>query len=98
MSKPIPLGYTRDANGNMLTYKNSNGYWEEYTRDANGEVLTYKDSTGDWAEYTRDANGRMLTYKDSEGVFRGFSAMSTQDKVLAKIKMLEKRFAERKGA
>ena len=44
----LPLGYTRDAHGNVLTYKNSDGYWSKYTRDAQGNVLTYKNSDGDW--------------------------------------------------
>ena len=43
----IQMGYTRDAAGNALTYKNSEGYWYEYTRDAAGSVLTYKNSEGE---------------------------------------------------
>ena len=63
----LPLGYTYDAHGNELTYKDSNGYWSERTRDAHGRVLTYKNSYGYWSEYTRDAQGRELTCKDSNG-------------------------------
>jgi hypothetical protein len=44
----IPLGYTRDAHGNVLTYKNSNGYWRESTYDDNGRLMTYKNSDGYW--------------------------------------------------
>ena len=50
--KDIPLGYTFDEFRNILTYKNSDGYWKEYTRDSNGRVLTYKNSEGYWEEYT----------------------------------------------
>jgi hypothetical protein len=44
----IPLGYTYDANGNVLTCKDSAGYWYEYTRDAMGNELTYTNETGKW--------------------------------------------------
>ena len=50
-----------------LTYKNSDGYWEEYTRDENGNLLTYKNSEGDWSEYTYDQHGNALTFKNSYG-------------------------------
>jgi YD repeat-containing protein len=63
----IPLGYVYDPLGNVLTYKESGGYWSEYTRDSNGNELSYKDSNGYWCEYTRDDAGSVLTYKDSEG-------------------------------
>ena len=59
----IPLGFTHDANGQVLTYKNSDGYWYEYTRDSKGLALTRKDSHGFWSEHTYDAKGRVLTYK-----------------------------------
>ena len=42
----LPLGYTYDAHGQVLTYKDSNGDWNVYTRDAHGQVLTYKTSNG----------------------------------------------------
>ena len=63
----IPLGYTRDAEGRVLTHKDSKGYWSEHTRDAKGRILTCKDSDGYWYEHTRDAEGRELTRKDSSG-------------------------------
>jgi len=63
----IPLGFTYDVNGKVLTYKNSNGHWYECTRDDNGNALTRKDSDGSWYEYTRDACGNELTRKDSDG-------------------------------
>lgn len=43
----IPLGFTYDVHGNVLTHKDSNGFWEVYTRDENGNVLTYKNSNGE---------------------------------------------------
>jgi len=37
---------TFDKNGNILTYKNSNGYSEKYIRDESGTVIVYKNSYG----------------------------------------------------
>ena len=66
----IPMGYTYDSNGKVLTFKDSNGYWYEYTYYSNGKVLTYKDSDGHWYEYTYDSNGNVLTCKDPGGYFK----------------------------
>ena len=63
----IHLGSTYDANGNVLTFKTSDGYWYECTYDAKGNVLTFKDSKGYWSTRTRDAKGNVLTHKDSKG-------------------------------
>jgi hypothetical protein len=60
----IPCGSTYDSNGKILTYKNSNGYWEEFTYDSNGNELTFKDSYGYWYENTYDSNVNLLTFKD----------------------------------
>ena len=65
----IPLGYTRDTHGNVLTFKNSYGYWWEYTYDTHGNELTYKSSGGYWWECTCDKQGRELTYKNSNGLW-----------------------------
>ncbi len=35
----IPLGFTYNAQGKELTYKNGGGYWYECTYDANGNAL-----------------------------------------------------------
>ena len=70
----IPIGYTRDANGRILTCKDSDGYWCEYTYDPNGRVLTFKNSYGRWYERTRDAGGRVLTHKQE-----GFSGTRIAD-------------------
>ena len=63
----IPIGYTHDAQGRVLTCKDSHGNWYERTYDAEGRELTYKNSYGFWCERTRDARGRVLTFKDSYG-------------------------------
>ena len=69
----IPLGYTRDSNGNVLTRKDDDGYWCELTRDSNGNVLIYKNSRGYSEEHTYDSNGRILTFKDSNGYWYEFT-------------------------
>ena len=78
----IPLGYTRDAQGREIAYKNSDGCWREYTRDTHGYVLTYKTSGGYWYEYTRDTHGRVLTHKSSSGAWYEYTH-DAQGKVLA---------------
>lgn len=56
-----------DRNGNLIHYKNSNGYeyWKEY--DSNGNLIHYKNSDGkeEWNEY--DSNGNQIHYKDNDG-------------------------------
>ena len=51
----LPLGCTRDARGQVLTYKTSAGYWSECTYDAHGRVLTYKNSDGCWRGFSNEA-------------------------------------------
>lgn len=51
----IPLGYTYDAAGRALTYRNQDGYWYKYTLDAAGRALTYRRSDGaDWTAIAWD--------------------------------------------
>jgi YD repeat-containing protein len=56
-----------DSNGNLIHYKDSDGYeeWNEY--DSNGNIIHYKDSNGYecWKEY--DSNGNEIHYKNSYG-------------------------------
>lgn len=63
----IPLGYTRDAQGRVLTFRDSAGYWREHTYDGQGNELTFRDSDGFWYEHTRDGQGRELTFRNSAG-------------------------------
>ena len=85
----LPLDYTYDAHGRVLTYKNSDGCWDEYARDAQGKVLTFKDSNGNWGKYTYDAQGNELTLKDSTGYWRGVSNEEI-DKERARLKQVLK--------
>ena len=91
----LPLGSTYDPNGNVLSFRGINGYWNEYTRDAHGRVLTYKDSDGYWSEYTYDAHGRVLTYKNSDGCWRGFTNEDI-DKERARLKQVRKQLKRSK--
>lgn len=53
--------------GNLIYYKDPEGFeiWQEYNED--DKIIHYKDSTGNehWKEY--DAEGNLIHYKDSEG-------------------------------
>ena len=64
----IPLGSLYDKNNNKLTYKDSNGYWNEYTYNDNNNVLSYTSSNGYWKEFTYDENNNKLTFKNSNGI------------------------------
>lgn len=50
----IPLGYTYDKDGRVLTHRNSGGYWYEYTRDEAGRALTFRNSSGYWQAIAHD--------------------------------------------
>jgi YD repeat-containing protein len=52
----IPLGYTRDVNGRLLSYRDESGFWFVCTRDDAGRVLTYRASDGCRDDYTYDHN------------------------------------------
>ena len=52
----------------MLTFNNSDGYWEEYTYDESDNQLTFKDSDGYWREYTYDEKGFRLTTKTKKNL------------------------------
>ena len=85
----LPLGYTHDAHGKVLTFRDINGDWHEFTYDAHGRVLTHKNSDGYWSEYTYDAQGMELTYKSSNGCWRGFSNEDI-DKERERLKLVRK--------
>lgn len=57
-----------DNNGNLIHYKNSNGYeyWKEY--DSNGNLIhsKYSDGYEEWNEY--DSNGNLIHSQNSHGL------------------------------
>jgi YD repeat-containing protein len=64
----ISLGYTYDANGCELTFRDSEGDWWECTYDENGNPLTYRSSTGFWSERTYGPAAQEPTFRNSKGV------------------------------
>ena len=66
-STAIPLGYTYDGGGRVLSYRDESGFWYVYTRDDAGRVLAYRDNSGFWYVYFRDVNGRVLMCINSDG-------------------------------
>jgi YD repeat-containing protein len=47
----IPLGYTRDDDGRVLSYRDESGFWFVYTYDDDGRVVTCVNSDGHWYTY-----------------------------------------------
>lgn len=62
----------KDANGNEIHFKDSNGfeYWKTY--DDNGNMIHFKNSKGyeSWTKY--DENRNPIHFKDSDGVERWY--------------------------
>ena len=65
----IPLGYTRDAQGNILTYRNSDGYWCECTCDGQGRELTYRNSAAFDGVKIADDGAYALFHDTKQGLF-----------------------------
>ena len=65
----IQLGATYDIHGNVLTYKDSDGYWHEYARSASGEVLAFENSNGKWYKWMHDEYGRYLIIQHENGCY-----------------------------
>ena len=59
-----------DSNGNVIHYKDSDGYEEWWEYDTNGNEIYVKTSDGDevWREY--DVNGNCVYFKNSVDIFR----------------------------
>ena len=53
--------YEYDSNGNLIHYKNSNGYETWYEYDSHGNLTHYRNSNG--GEFWRDSNGKKITKK-----------------------------------
>ncbi len=62
----IPLGYTRDDAGRVLTCIASTGFCYTYTRDDAGRVVTYRTSDGCREDYTYDAAGKCTITRTQE--------------------------------
>jgi YD repeat-containing protein len=57
-----------DPNGNLIYFRNSNGYeiWYEYDTDGRCIYARYSNEFKTWYKY--DENGNYVYYEDSEGV------------------------------
>ena len=58
---------TKDNKGNVIHYKDSNGYeyWKDY--DSNNNRIHYKDSKGVECWFKYDSNNNVIHYKESNG-------------------------------
>lgn len=65
-AKEFPF-YLYNANGKLIYFENSNGYWIKREYDANGNVIYHEDSDGYWKKYQRDFNGNVIYFEDSSG-------------------------------
>ena len=78
----IPLGYTHNTHGNLLTYKDSDGSWCEFTYDAAGRELACKDKTGLWTTLAIDPH-YILRHNADTGIYwagcREFTAEQALD-------------------
>ena len=59
----IPVGWTCDDNGRLLTRKDSDGWWCEYTRDSCGRQLSYRNAREGWCEYFYDLGVKVTNMK-----------------------------------
>ena len=60
----IPIGYTHDAQGRVLTCKDSHGNWYEHTYDAKGRELTFKEEGFSGTRIADD--GEYVLFRDAE--------------------------------
>ncbi len=58
----------KDANGKLIYYESSNGYWRKREYNANGNCIYHENSTGVWSKREYDANGKLIYHETSTGV------------------------------
>jgi YD repeat-containing protein len=66
----IPLGYTCDKRGNVLSFRDIYGDWRKYTRDEQGNVLSYEDYSGYWYKCSYNERGNELSFRCIDGRWR----------------------------
>lgn len=86
----IPLGYIYNSRGQILSRRDTDGFWYEWTRDKYGNMLTYKDSIGCWSEYTYDTYSNEITYENSDFDYRLYGEAVTEEEFYAFINNQEK--------
>ncbi len=57
----------KDANGKLIYYESSNGYWCKREYDTNGYCIYSETSDGFWSKREYDANRNCIYYEDSDG-------------------------------
>ena len=70
----------KDAQGNLLYYENSSGYWEKRSFDLQGNRIYYEDSDGYWEKCKYDSLGNLIYSGDSNGYWfkREFDAKGNE--------------------
>ena len=58
--------------GHLISYLDSNGYWEDYERNKDGEILYWKNSNGDWEKYKYNKDGNTIYEEDNNGTVRKY--------------------------
>jgi hypothetical protein len=56
-----------DKKGNMIYYKNSNGYWVKRERDEQGNLIYGENINGYWEKREYDEQGNMIYWENSDG-------------------------------
>jgi hypothetical protein len=65
--KKRPFGI-KDANGNVIYYENSNGFWFKGEYDSDNNEIYYENSNNYWWRRQYDANGNKIYFQDSTGM------------------------------
>ena len=60
----------KDANGNLVYFETSDGYWVKREYNANGNGVYWENSDGYWHKSEWDANGNKVYYEHSYGYWQ----------------------------
>lgn len=64
-----PLGRTYNARGELVSYKDVNGYWLVNTWHPEFGIVRAEHSDGTWFEYERDTSGTLVRYSNHHTTF-----------------------------
>ena len=56
-----------NANGKVIYYESSGGYWVKYEYDTNGNQIYHENSDGYWWKSEYDTNGKEIYCESSDG-------------------------------
>jgi hypothetical protein len=57
----------KDSEGNLIYYKDSDGYWAKRKWDSKGNLIYCEDSNGYWSKSEWDSKGVRIYFEDSDG-------------------------------